>query len=67
MEHFREQCKTKKKRKWQSEDKDLDDKDSKRKRERRDKTKRDIEEIDYVFHIDDDEMINCNRRSTQKC
>ncbi|XP_071568172.1 uncharacterized protein [Temnothorax nylanderi] len=56
--HFREHCRTVRKRKWQQ--RDSENKDPKSKRRKDDKSEKDrSEEVDYVFHIDDDTMIDC--------
>ncbi|XP_061713508.1 uncharacterized protein K02A2.6-like [Cydia pomonella] len=55
--HFKDYCKTKKlKRKFEHK---KDDKFNNAKRQRFDHPQKDTEEVDYVFHLDNDEVINC--------
>lgn len=57
--HFREQCRTTKKRKWHKENSENKEQKAKRGSSNKKDNKEDKEEIDYIFHIDDDEIINC--------
>lgn len=58
LSHFREHCRTVRKRKWQQID--SGNKNPKSQSRKDDKSKKDRrEEVDYVFHIDDDTMIDC--------
>ncbi|XP_063534905.1 uncharacterized protein K02A2.6-like [Cydia strobilella] len=53
--HFKDYCKTRK-RKFEHK---KDGKFDKTKRQKFDNPQKDTEEVDYVFHLDDDEVINC--------